>query len=292
MTSPAPITTRAIDDQNVIVVIPLYKTQFSATEWASVARTLKVLANYPIAIVCPEHLAKHFANESAHWPHSSIRVQSFANHYFDGIAGYNQLLVSKAFYQAFRHYTFMLLVQTDALILSDQLQDWCERNYSYVGAPFFAGFAKPEQPLRLIGVGNGGISLRKIGDFLKTFDHLYFVPNTLAPRPSHWWDIAGIAKFIRHRLLFAFNIKPLIPKVNEDVFWGMLMARQAPFFTVPSAQEAIAFAFDNEPRYLYEQNSRQLPFACHAWERFDKAFWVEAFQRHGINLEPSNTTGQ
>lgn len=29
------------------------------------------------------------------------------------------------------------------------------------------------------------------------------------------------------------------------------------------------------PRFLYEMNGRKLPFACHAWERYGKAFWAE-----------------
>jgi hypothetical protein len=98
------------------------------------------------------------------------------------------------------------------------------------------------------------------------------------------FDIGAIARAIRHRLLFAFNTWPLFPRVNEDVFWGMLISRKASFFTVPGAIEAVPFAFDNEPRYLYELNGERLPFACHAWERFDLAFWQSTLQKQGIDL--------
>ena len=121
-------------------------------------------------------------------------------------------------------------------------------------------------------MGNGGVSLRKITHFLKAFDQLYYLPNTLAQKPKTPFDIGAIARFVRHHLLFAFNIWPFFPKVNEDVFWGMLISRKATFFKVPSALEAVPFAFDNEPSYLYGLNGEQLPFACHAWEKFDLEF--------------------
>jgi hypothetical protein len=267
-----------------IVVIPLYKAEFTTSEWASLVRTLSVLAHYPIAIVCPNRLASHFAKASQGWPHKDVRIYPFANHFFSGIAGYNQLLVSRRFYQAFAAYQFMLIAQTDALILSDQLAHWCERNYSYIGAPFFAGFAKPEKPLRIIGIGNGGVSLRRISDFLQTLDRARYLPNFLAPQPKSLFDIGTIARFIRHRFIFAFNFWPCFPKVNEDVFWGLLMPKSAPFFTVAPISEAVAFAFDNEPQYLYEQNGHKLPFACHAWERFDLPFWQKTLAHYGIDL--------
>ncbi len=43
---------------------------------------------------------------------------------------------------------------------------------------------------------------------------------------------------------------------------------------VPSPVEACAFAFERSPRYLYEKNANILPFGCHAWEKYDKAFWL------------------
>lgn len=274
-----------MDPAQAVVVIPLYKKALSASEWFSINRTLTMLAQYPVAIVCPKHLAAHFTQASQNWPHPAIAVEAFEDHFFNSVAGYNQLLVSRAFYQRFAKYTFMLIAQTDALILSDQLAYWCDRNYSYIGAPFFAGFAHPEKPLRMIGVGNGGVSLRKIADFLRTFDKVRYLPNWLAPKPKSLVDVAGMARYIRHRFVFATNFWPLFPKVNEDVFWGMLMPRSAPFFQVAPMSEAVAFAFDNEPAYLYTQNGKRLPFACHAWERFDLPFWQNTLAAHGINID-------
>lgn len=279
-----------IERAQAVVVIPLYKKELTASEWFSINRTLTTLAQYPIVIVCPQHLAAHFAQVSQNWPHPAIAIEAFENHFFTSVAGYNQLLVSRPFYERFAQFTFMLIAQTDALILSDQLAYWCERNYSYIGAPFFAGFAHPEKPLRMIGVGNGGVSLRKMSDFIKTFDQVRYLPNFLAPKPKSLIDVTGIARYVRHRFVFTVNRWPLLPKVNEDVFWGMLMPRSAAFFQVAPITEAVAFAFDNEPAYLYAQNGQRLPFACHAWERFDLPFWQKTLAAHGIDIDSALST--
>ena len=35
---------------------------------------------------------------------------------------------------------------------------------------------------------------------------------------------------------------------------------------------ALAFAFEAEPRRCFERLGR-LPFGCHRWQKFDRAFW-------------------
>jgi len=42
---------------------------------------------------------------------------------------------------------------------------------------------------------------------------------------------------------------------------------------VPEVEEALKFSFGIVPRYCYELNNNELPFGCHAWENYDKAFW-------------------
>jgi hypothetical protein len=265
-----------------VVVIPLYKLDLSNPEWFSIKQTLKVLHNYPCTIICPEHLSSKLIDASRNWG-ISIEIQAFPNAYFGSISGYNKLLRSSIFYQAFSKYEYMLIAQTDALILQDKLDEWCERGFSYVGAPFFKGFSKPSLPLEFIGVGNGGLSLRRIPDFLQCQKAIRYIPNFLAQAPKNFFDIKALLKFIKHSFIFCFNFEPLFPKVNEDVYWGLLIPKIFPFFKVASPMEAIGFAFDAEPRYLFELNKGQLPFGCHAWERYDYEFWKSTLV--SLNIE-------
>ena len=89
-------------------------------------------------------------------------------------------------------------------------------------------------------VGNGGFSLRKVKTHLK------------------------IAK--RMSLFLSF-----FPK-NEDFFWAYIVPKFFKFRR-PPVKEALAFAFELSPSEAFEMNERKLPFAVHAWEKYEPEFW-------------------
>jgi uncharacterized protein DUF5672 len=60
---------------------------------------------------------------------------------------------------------------------------------------------------------------------------------------------------------------------NEDAFWGLDASYFKPDFRVAPLDVALSFAFEKDPRYCFESNGRRLPFGCHAWAKWDKAFW-------------------
>lgn len=76
----------------------------------------------------------------------------------------------KAVYKAFAKYEYMLIAQLDAVCFRDDLDEWCGKDYDYVGAPWChlckhvcrTDQYRSEEKL----VGNGGLSLRKIQTFL------------------------------------------------------------------------------------------------------------------------------
>ena len=44
--------------------------------------------------------------------------------------------------------------------------------------------------------------------------------------------------------------------------------------------DAIPFAFEAKPKYLYKINQNKLPMGCHAWYRYNLEFWrpfIEGF---------------
>lgn len=264
------------------VVIPLYRPDLSPAEVFSVERTLEVLAGYPVVAICPSHLARAASKiiGAARRP----GVVAFEAADFASVGAYNALLMSRRFYRAFAGFEFILVVQTDALVLSDELEGWCARGYSYVGAPWFEGFVTPTEPLKLLGVGNGGFSLRKVADFRRVLARPRYVPNTLTLVPGRWRDAEAWREFLKDRFKFAYNVPGLLPRVNEDAFWGVLVPRRVSFFTVPTPEQAIAFAFEAAPAYLYHLNGDRLPFGCHAWERYDRAFWARVLGERGVAL--------
>ncbi len=106
--------------KQVAVIIPIYKTDLSAFDLISLTQTCQVLASYPLIVAHPDtldisHIIRQFP---------LLQSQSFPPSFFDGIMGYNRMMLSPQFYQAFLDYEYILICQTDAYILRDELTFW------------------------------------------------------------------------------------------------------------------------------------------------------------------------
>ena len=161
--------------------------------------------------------------------------------------------MSSCFYSSFLDYDFMLIYQLDALVFSDELMAWCQKDYSYIGAPWIevppSGKKTGYKASQLLyqKVGNGGLSLRKVKQHYR---------NTLFFKPLMW----------------------LFPK-NEDFFWCLFISAINPWYSKPKWEEALSFAFELAPRKAYEINQHRLPFGVHAWQKYDPEFWTVFIQK-------------
>ena len=177
-------------------------------------------------------------------------------------------MLAKEFYESFLDCTYILIYQLDAYVFRDELREWCNKGYDYIGAPWlqrpvyklpvisgimhlihsyhkFRG--KPSKQDLYGKIGNGGLSLRKVASHYRiTCEQNERIDHYLAQKRYHLY--------------------------NEDVFW----ATEANEFTYPKVKEAIRFSFDKYPGYCYKLNNRQLPFGCHSWyKRKMKKFWMD-----------------
>lgn len=229
------------------IVIPIYKQEMSSSEQISFERALKVFPENDIIIVSPKSL--NLDNYLALSP--KLKINTFDDHFFKNIAGYNDLMLSVGFYGRFLNYKYLLIYQLDAYVFENQLDYWENANYDYVGSPWLipppiASNKKPKVNIQhwfVNRVGNGGLSLRKV--------------------KTHYWTMIFYWVFIK--------FFPL----NEDMFLGILMDFINPFFKKPKAMEALKFAFEMQPQKSFELNNHQLPFGVHAWEKYDPEFWKE-----------------
>lgn len=246
----------------VKVIIPIYKATFTQEERRSFVQAYQILGRYPLVVVKPESL--DLSSLTAEYP--KLFLESFPDFYFKGIAGYNQLMLSSFFYERFLNCDYILIYQLDAYVFRDELEEWCEKEYDYIGAPWLrrrlyqmpvlSGIMRMVRAYQHFRgkmskqdlydkIGNGGLSLRKV------VSH-YRVTQEQAKRINFY--LSGK----RHHLR------------NEDVFW----ATEPKGFIYPSPREAIRFSFDKYPKYCYHLNGQQLPFGCHAWyKRKMKSFW-------------------
>ena len=71
--------------------------------------------------------------------------------------------------------------------------------------------------------------------------------------------------------------------INEDKLFSQAGTRFS-FFTIPKPKQAIPFAFEMQPKKLYDLNNKQLPFGCHAWWKYDLEFYEPFIKSSGYIL--------
>lgn len=255
--------------KKVAIVIPFYKTSPSKDEEISIKHLTKFLKKYDKFLVLPDSIK----NVSFKIP--GAKIVNFSNKYFTSVKKYSELLTTKIFYEKFSEYEYILIYQLDALGFSNQLIQWCDKGYDYIGAPFFnpmiGGLSyKLGDP---VSGGNGGFSLRKVSSFIKVIDHA----EDLATKSSSnqfirkLWFIKAVLTCKSHKIWL--NAPPKDYPFNEDGFWSYEAVKYYPKFRVAPFKEALKFSFERFPRKCLESNNNQIPFGCHAWTRYDRNFW-------------------
>ncbi|MDD4656967.1 MAG: DUF5672 family protein [Bacteroidales bacterium] len=255
--------------KEVTIVIPVYRYNLSNYEIVSLKQVCEILDNYPIVFVKPQSLKEEKLATLA--PQATFI--SFPNEYFNGIKAYNKLMLSPEFYKPFLESKYILVYQLDSYVFTDTLEQWCNKGYDYIGAPWIKrsiydapiikqymallksikkSLNKPDRQELFNKVGNGGLSLRKV--------------------KSHYNAAIECQEVIEE-----FNSKKRYHMYNEDVFWSILINSHTKTpFQYPTHIEALEFAFDKHPKYCYKLNNNRLPFGCHGWSKKEMlTFWKD-----------------
>jgi len=263
----------------VAVVIPIYRNNLSNLEFIALQQCQKVLGAYPTIIAKPHHLKlSQQINDTI-----NAAAESFDDSYFKDIAGYNRLMLAEEFYGRFLDYEYILIYQLDAFVFKDELTLWADKGYDYIGAPwirmkdhtnwFKSLKSKPQYFFyRLFNimedghphrrqfygrVGNGGFSLRKV-------------------KKLHDLCISEKAKINRY-------IDRDEHEFNEDAFWSIEVNRYKKRMNIPGYKTGLKFSIEIEPGCSMEINQQQLPFGCHAWDKYAN-FWRPVFKQYGYDI--------
>lgn len=253
-------------DKLVKIIIPIYRAELAPLEKISLQQICRILKNYPLTVIKPAGL--DLTALSRQYP--QLVFEEFEGEYFRGISAYNRLMMSEVFYSRFVDYEYILICQLDTYIFKDELKEWCNKGYDYIGAPWFVRpiyrfpllrltswikkqfcelFHLPNSQITNFKVGNGGLSLRRVSSHLKAVSVLH----------------ETIDRFLQHPGNHLFN---------EDVFFSVEVNKHGMNFTYPDYMEALRFSFDKYPALCYKLNNNQLPFGCHSWyKRRMKKFW-------------------
>lgn len=249
---------------SVKIIIPFYKETLKDWEKAALANNMEKLSNYPVVFLKPEGL-NISTYEQAYPQAETISVSTDWLGTKRGIAGYNEMMMSEAFYQLFSDCEYILICHTDAWIFRDDLSAWRQKGYDLIAAPWPTRpryrhfpmkqfiqlkkwlFSSPEKISRMQmydKIGNGGLCLRKVDSFIQ-----------------------ACRKYARE--IADFNART-DSMHNEDIFWALIPKE----FHYPDVQTAIQFAFDLKPRVCYTLNHKELPMGCHGFMHKSRMnFW-------------------
>lgn len=254
--------------KRVAVVVPASsRTELSAEERVSLRHLDHYLGRYDSFLVVP-------SGSPLAWP--GLERVEFSPRYFGSLRAHNRLMLSRQFYQRFADYEFILVHHLDAIALSDKLEQWCDAEYDYIGAPMFRDRVPSLADSR---TGNGGFSLRRVSALLRVLDSR--VPQVSVP--DHWRQHyagslrgrLGGALRTGLKLLPAFNGVRWETRrypTNEDIFWADRASHYAPLNLAP-VSAALRFAFSREPRYCLEAAGGEIPFGVHGWYRRERELW-------------------
>ncbi len=265
--------------QQAAVVVILYTPTPSLMELASFRQCITVLKRQPLVIACPLSLNTACYERVLEEAGASAAIERFNDKCFTSVASYNNLMKSLFFYERFSRFTYILIYQLDAWVFRDELNQWCEKGYEYIGAPWYTSTGKVKQVC-----GNGGFSLRKVATFIKVLSgelqqecqwnysyiarELQNIPITQAP--FEW--LRELLVFCRCRISLANGIYRA--NNNEDYLFAKVLSAIYGM-KMPDIQEAFAFSFEQHPEDAFRRTAGQLPFGCHAFEKNNPEFWSQ-----------------
>ena len=235
------------------------------------------LGNHNIYLVAPTGARLHI---------DGIKTMHFRPRCFGSAAAHGLLLMRKGFYKKFRKYEHVMFYHLDSLVFGDELKEWCDKPYDYIGAPWFRCEDSPwvDRPR----VGNGGFALLRVAKAIDALEarHRYdrssrcidwyvtWVPEIIANRIeylAHKFPKSKLlTRLVEERRRF---MDPSSNNRNNDIFWSDMAKYYFPDFRVAPFDEGLRFAFEVSPRKCFEMNNGRMPFGCHAWERYDRSFW-------------------
>lgn len=266
--------------KTVAIAVPLSdRDELLPEEEVSMRHLLHFLRGYDKYLIASPHIKTE---------HTGFKLLRFPGKFFGSAAAHNRLLLWPNFYRAFEDYEYVLIYHLDSLVFSDELLHWCDEGLAYIGAPWLP--CPDTAWVKEARVGNGGFTLMKVEAVLKVLYNRYRQDPTtywfdLLRRNSSWFRplfgfVGKLHRFfprsrLINRLLYEWRKtqNPAAYGCNNDFFWSFDAQRYLPEFKVASVEQGLRFAFEGAPRMCFELNKCKLPFGCHAWAKYDRAFW-------------------
>ncbi|QNE38416.1 hypothetical protein F1C16_02000 [Hymenobacter sp. NBH84] len=254
----------------------------SAYELISFQQCFAVLGKHPIKVIAPAGMDLIRYQEVV----SYFEVLAIDPKWQASLVAYNKLKISRYFYNLFANYEFLLTYELDCFVFEDALEFWCSKGYDYIGAPWFEGYTDPKPDAKFLGVGNSGFSLRRVSSVRQILRSIYYrepAEYELGRKKKLIAYIKFPYRWLRNQLGENYTLQ-VARHLNEDLFFSNVAPTYANSFRVAPVEEALKFSFEVKPEVLFDLNGTKLPMGCHAWWRYNLAFWRPFIEGYGFTL--------
>jgi len=246
----------------VAIVIPFYKNKLEPLEEISVRQCFNILSSHDIIAVKPQQLELNYN-------FTFDATVSFDPHFFANITGYNKLMLSPLFYEKFLDYQYILIYQPDAYVFKDELLEWCEMGYDYIGAPWLRGTPYPDFVKAIKSKFLNYIHIKKN---LKQSNSSVPTDIQLENRVGNGgFSLRNVKKFheicLSQRQMIQVYESEKHHYFNEDVFWSLEVNRKRRILRIPDYKKAVFFAMETQLAHAFQITNGKLPFGCHAWDK-------------------------
>lgn len=237
------------------IIVISHKEQINELEQISLLQLKKVLGEkWPIYLICPDkNNVSQFVRIIP-----EIIVKHIDDWWLSDYDRFGRYKLDPSLYRKFLKFKYILFYELDCFVFRDELQEWMNKGYDYVGAPWYEHFHKSHSESKLLDMGNGGFSLR---------------------RTSKLFILAIINKLVRGKKYDQI-------KIQEDMIWVRHILPYSFRPKLPSSIEALHFAFETNPEKAYSTIGKNLPFGVHAWFKNKRyfEFYRPFISREGYQL--------
>ncbi len=204
------------------------------------------------------------------------------------ISAYNKLMISPFIFNALNAHSHILIHEPDSIVLKNDLHYWCEQDFDYIGAPWFASDLADDFQFK--ATGNFGLSLIKTN-----------TANTLFADNPRWFSVSMIVRDLLRglrgqkdafkRALKSMGSSGRLSGAHHlyldhcDIFWSYLVPKVAPHLRIAPPEKAIFFSWEKHPQKCLTICKGKLPFGIHAWSRYDLTLLQPLLIQSGVMLD-------
>lgn len=224
--------------KKLCVVIPIFRKKITDKEKISLLSIKKNCGYADVIFVAPYDLDGSIYISFL----PGAEVRRFKKSFFKNVNSYSKMMMSYKFYEKFSDYEYMLIIQTDAVLLKKIDESFSTfYDFDYIGAPwmkpisatcvcfrgvsFVARFLHP----RDCYIGNGGFSLR---------------------------NISACIMLLKKKKIFS-----RVWNTGEDIFFSYHGMDSDIRFRMPPVEVGRRFAIERE------LDEKYIPYGIHAWDK-------------------------